>query len=483
MFLLKKYSKFAGTVSAVLLATTLTACFSSGSSSTSATTAVAASLAVTSTAPVLNATEVGTNVKVVAVFNNAIKSQTLTDTSFTLKGADEMAIPYTVSYDAKTMTAILKPTDLLSSKVAYTATLTTAVQDENSSALAKNYAWTFTTAESTDSTAPQVESFDPTDGKTGVVLNTKVTVVFDEAIDPATLTAESFKLTRGTSTVTSTLGYVDPTTVVLTLDNDLEKETNYTLTLNNKITDIAGNSLALVTVGFKTGTERSMGPKAVELGTAGNFVVLAKSAISTTGTTAITGDIGVSPAAETFITGFSQERDSTNTFSTAVAIVTGKIYASDMAVPTPANMTTAISDMEIAYTDAAGRSNPDFTELGAGDISGKTLEPGLYKWGTGLLITSDITLEGGANDVWILQIAEDLTIGNGVKVTLAGDAQPKNIFWQVAGAATMGTTSDVKGIILSKTRIEMNTDAVLNGRALAQTAVTLDANAVTQPAQ
>ena len=145
-------------------------------------------------------------------------------------------------------------------------------------------------------------------------------------------------------------------------------------------------------------------------------------------------------------------------------------------------MTTTISNMETAYTDAAGRSLPDATELGAGDISGKTLVPGLYKWGTGLLIDArGVTLAGGANDVWILQIAQDLTVRNGAIVTLSGGAQAKNIFWQVAGQATLGTTADVKGTILSKTLISMNTGAKLNGRALAQTAVTLDANAVTAP--
>lgn len=75
-------------------------------------------------------------------------------------------------------------------------------------------------------------------------------------------------------------------------------------------------------------------------------------------------------------------------------LVTGHLFAADMAVPTPSKLTTAIGNMETAYTDAAGRSLPDFTELGAGDVSGKTLAPGLYKWGTGLLLATDITLSG-----------------------------------------------------------------------------------------
>src|SRR3989338_523144 len=219
---------------------------------------------------------------------------------------------------------------------------------------------------------------------------------------------------------------------------------------------------------------------AVYLGTAGNYVILAKSGISTTGTTAITGNIGVSPIDSTAITGFGLIMDSSNEFATS-SLVTGKAYAADYTPPTPTTMTTAVSDMETAYTDAAGRTLPDATELGAGDISGLTLAPGLYKWGTGVLINTGVTLSGGSNDIWIFQIAQDLNVGNGAIITLSGGAQAKNIFWQVAGQATLGTTSDVKGIILSKTAIAINTGAKLNGRALAQTAVTLDADAVTAP--
>jgi len=223
------------------------------------------------------------------------------------------------------------------------------------------------------------------------------------------------------------------------------------------------------------------GPPPVDLGTAGKYVILAKAAISTTGTTAVVGNIGLSPAARSYITGFSETLDSTNVFATA-PIVTGRLFAADMAPPTPSNMTTAVSNMETAYTDAAGRPTPDFTELYGGDISGRVLVPGLYKWGTSLLINSDVTLKGGPNDVWIFQIAGDLTMAAAKTVILKNGALPKNIFWQVAGQAILGTTSDFKGVILCKTQIVLQTGAVMNGRALAQTAVTLDANAVTQPA-
>ena len=225
-----------------------------------------------------------------------------------------------------------------------------------------------------------------------------------------------------------------------------------------------------------------VGPGIVNLGTAGNFVALTKSGISTTGVTSITGNIGVSPAAASVITGFGLIMDASNQFS-HTPIVTGKVYASDYSPPTPVNMTTAVSDMETAYTTANNLVTPaPIVDLYAGDISGRTLPQGLYKWSTGLLITNaGVTLSGGANDTWVFQIAQNLTVNNSAIITLTGGAQAKNIFWIVAGQATLGSNVDFSGIILSKTLISLNTGAKVTGRLLAQTAVTLNASTVIQP--
>jgi hypothetical protein len=111
-----------------------------------------------------------------------------------------------------------------------------------------------------------------------------------------------------------------------------------------------------------------------------------------------------------------------------------------------------------------------------------SVTPGLYKRGTGVAISTDVTLNGGANDVWVFQIAEGLTVASGVQVILSGGAQPKSIFWQVAGDATLNTTSHIEGVILCQTAIALSTGASVNGRLLAQTAVALAQNAVTEPA-
>ena len=222
-------------------------------------------------------------------------------------------------------------------------------------------------------------------------------------------------------------------------------------------------------------------PEPVNLQTAGDFVLLAKTGISASGSTSIVGDIGVSPVSATYVTGFGLIADISITFSIS-SFVTGKIFAADYTDPTPAKMITAVSDMETAYTDAAGRTLPDYTELYTGDVTGQTLTPGVYKWSTGVLVSDGgVTIAGNSSDVWIFQVAENLELGNGAIVTLSGGAQVSNIFWQVAGQVTLGTTSEMKGILLCQTAIVMSTGATLNGRALAQTAITLDANTVISP--
>jgi hypothetical protein len=207
---------------------------------------------------------------------------------------------------------------------------------------------------------------------------------------------------------------------------------------------------------------------------------LAETGISTTGATAVIGNLGVSPAAASYITGFALTLPAAGAFSTS-ALVTGNIYAPGYADPTPAMITAAINDMQTAYIVAAGATNSTATELGAGNIGGLTLAPGLYKWGTSVTIPANVTLSGGPNDVWIFQIAQNLNVSSGVTIILSGGAQASNIFWIVAGQTTIGTTAVMNGNILDQTSIVLNTGAQLNGRALAQAAVTLDADTVTVP--
>ena len=212
----------------------------------------------------------------------------------------------------------------------------------------------------------------------------------------------------------------------------------------------------------------------VNLGVAGNFAILSKTGITDVYKSTITGDIGTSP-----ITGAA--------LLVSCAEVSGTIYTVDAAGPLPCRvtsatmLTTAVGDMQAAYTDAAGRINPDFLNLGAGSIGGLTLSPGLYKFTSAVVIPTDVTISGGPNDVWIFQVAGTLKMSSAVNITLAGGAQAKNIFWVAAGAVTFGTTSHFEGNILGQTGINLQTGASINGRMLAQTAVTLQMNTVVIP--
>jgi hypothetical protein len=218
----------------------------------------------------------------------------------------------------------------------------------------------------------------------------------------------------------------------------------------------------------------------VNLGMAADFVILAETGISTVPNSVITGNIGVSPNAASSITGFSLIMDSSGIFSTSTQVV-GRVFAADYSFPAANILTSAVGDMLTAYNDAAGRVNPDYLNLGEGNISGLTLAPGLYKWGTGVLLTSAVTLSGTADDVWIFQIGEGVTFGTGANVILAGGAKPENIIWQAAGVVALGTAAHMEGIVLGATAITLGTGATINGRLLAQTAVTLDQSTVTQP--
>jgi hypothetical protein len=214
--------------------------------------------------------------------------------------------------------------------------------------------------------------------------------------------------------------------------------------------------------------------KVVNLGVAGDFAILSKSGITDVYKSSVTGDVGSSPITGAAILLKCNE-------------VNGTIYTVNAAGPLPCRVTnatrlgTAVLNMQAAYTDAAGRTNPNFLNLGAGNIGGKTLAPGLYKFTTAVVIPTNVTISGSSTDVWIFQIAGTLKMSSAVRITLAGGALAKNIFWQTSGAVTLGTTSHFEGNILGQTGINMQTGATINGRMLAQTAVTLQMNTVKKP--
>ena len=325
-----------------------------------------------------------------------------------------------------------------------------------------------------------------TNSSNNIVTGTVVTATFSQPMDPTTINSSPY-IPQLTFTLKDVTGNNVPGTVTMNATNTvasftpialaLSLNTAYTATVTTAARDAGGTAMASpVAWTFTTNAVALTAQAPVQLGTAGAFAILSQSGITDVYASAITGDVGTSP-----ITGAA--------LLLTCGEVTGKIYVVDAAGPLPCavndatTLTTAVGDMGTAYLDAAGRTLPDFNELGAGEIGGLTLAPGLYKWGTNVLISTDVTLAGGPNDVWIFQVAGTLTQASAMRVNLTGGALTKNVFWQVAGSVAIGTTAHFEGVVLGKTLIAVQTGASVNGRLFAQTATTLQMNTVTQPAQ
>jgi len=231
--------------------------------------------------------------------------------------------------------------------------------------------------------------------------------------------------------------------------------------------------------GGQGGAEGDRDEDPVNLRAAADYVILAKTAISTVAPSVITGDIGLSPASSGDITGFSLVDDATGEFASSVQ-VTGDVFAADFEAPTPSDLADAVDDLEAAYDDAEGRS-ADVTDLRDGDIGGRTLQAGVYRWDDDVSIDSDLTLSGDSNDVWIFQIDEDLIVDAATSVVLTGGAQVENVFWQVAGDVEIGAGADFVGVVLGRASVTVDSAASLTGRVLAQTSVTLDGCLISEP--
>lgn len=493
--------------------------------------------------PLNAATGVALNKVLSANFSVAMDPATITTSTFTLFDGITPIVG-TVGYTGTTAT--FTPTSNLELGKTYTATVTTGAQNASGTALANNYVWSFSTgallAPTVISTIPvnlaidvlfdQVVSANFSVAMDPLTITSSTFTLFD-GITPIAGTV-SYLGTTATFTPTSNLpaGKTFTATITTGAENEagtaLENNYVWSFTTQYSLTVIAVNGTVLIdpnqtgynsgdiveltataSLGYTfdswsgdaTGTDNPLmvtmdenkvitaiftenapiGPGIIDLGTAGDFAILAKTGISTINTTLITGHIGVSPATSTGFTGFSQIMDASNEFATSIYVV-GNMYASDYSAPTPAYISTAISDQEAAFTTAMGLTTDVINELGAGNISGMTLVPGLYKWGTGLLITNQgVTLEGGPNDTWVFQIADDFTINNDASIVLAGGAQAKNIFWITSTQALLGSNVDFSGNILAQTLISLTAGTNVTGRLLSQTAVTLDASTVTKP--
>ena len=185
-----------------------------------------------------------------------------------------------------------------------------------------------------------------------------------------------------------------------------------------------------------------------------DYAVVAKAGITNVPDSTIVGNLGVSPIAATSMTGFGLVMGSDGQHSTS-SQVTGVVHAADYGGQIAADLTVAVRAMEAAYTDASSRVNtdPKRKNIGNGNIGGRTFTPGVYTWTVGIRVTTDVTFEGGPNDVFIMQTTGVLSTAVGIKVILKGGAMARNVIWQVAGNVAIGAAAEMQGVILCYTDV------------------------------
>lgn len=313
-----------------------------------------------------------------------------------------------------------------------------------------------------DTTPPTIMSTNPINGTTGVAL---INVTFSEPMDAASINSTSFTVSGPSVTsVGGTVAY-DAThnRASFVPSSTLSLATAFTATITTSAQDVAGNTLTSNYIWHFTTAAGVTVQLPVALASTVDLAVLAGSAITSTGATTVTGDIGLSPG--TSVTGFPP------------GIIVGTSHVGDPSA------VQAQLDLTTAYNSAAGRTLGPITV--AGNIGGMTLPPGLYKSTSGLEISSgDLTLDakGNSSAIWIFQIASTLTTSSSRNVILSGGALAANIYWQVGTSATLGTTSEFKGTIMADQSITINTGASLEGRAFARIGtVTMNGNTITKP--
>ncbi len=396
---------------------------------------------------------VATNREIAVVFSKAMDPASINAGTFVVAG-----VSGTVTYDATNKIGSFKPSSDFAPNTMYNASITAGAMDLSGTPLAMPFNFSFTTRSTKDTSPPDIAAINLAAGATCVPLDQKIQVTLDEQMDSLTINPGTFFITGVTGVVT----YDAATqTATLTPSANLAANTTFTITVTTGVQDMGGVPLAApFHQTFTTGPCQSGGVPPVPLCPfIGNFSVLAGSTVTNTGSTVVSGDVGVSPG--TAVTGFPP------------GLAGGAIHAADSAAGQAQIALTA------AYVDAAGRSGGTTV---AGDLVGQTFTAGVYKSTSSLAISGDVTLDAQGNPaaVFIFQIGSTLTTGSGSHVVLANGAKACNVFWQVGSSATLGTNSVFKGNILALTSITITTGVNLQGRALARNgAVTLDTDVIT----
>jgi len=395
---------------------------------------------------------VGTDREIAVVFSEPMDPASINNSTFTIAG-----MTGTVTYDATNKIGGFKPSPNFAPNTKYNASISVGAKDMSGTPLAAPYNFSFTTRATSDTSAPFVIAVNLLAGATCVPQNQKILATFNEQMDSLTINPSTFLIVGVTSTVT-----YDVVTQIATLtpSANLAANTTYTIMVTAGAKDMGGVPVAPIQQTFTTGPCQGGGTQPVALcPNIGNFSVLAGTTVTNTGSTVVSGDVGVCPG--TAVTGFPP------------GLAGGTIHLADGVA------SLAQATLTAGYIDAAGRAGGTSV---AGDLVGQTLTSGVYTSTSSLANSGDLTLDaqGNPSAVFIFQISSTLTTGSGSHVVLANGAKACNVFWQVGSSATLGTNSVFKGTIMALTSITVTTGVNLEGRALARNgAVTLDTDVIT----
>lgn len=428
---------------------------------------------------------------ITATFNKIMNPSTINQSSFTVTTG---GVPVSGSVTYSGVIATFTPDVLLIANTLYTATITTIAKDATGNAMLANYVWTFTTNPS-----PVVTATDPINNAIEVALNKTITATFSMPMNPLTLTASTFIVKQGATTISGAISY-SGTTVSFAPTSHLTENKIYTCTITTGVKNVVGNTMATNYVwNFTTIIPVVVPPPPVA--TSGLFfgVFGGNAGITNQGLfTVVNGNLGTT-AASSLITGF---RDGTSGDVYTVTplnngLVTGEIYA---AAPAPGSIVKAATALvglnaaRAAYLSISPASMPGGIDPGSGELGGLTLPPGVYKSNSGTfdITNGNLTLDaqGDANAVFVFQCASALTVGDSSpsSVILINGALAKNVYWYVgsaavinyAGGGTMnGNIIANSGVTLSSPANSTNSNVTtLNGRAISLVASVTMVNTV-----
>lgn len=463
---------------------------------------------VTAVVPVVNATAVPINTKIItAAFSRGMNPATLTTTTFTLTcDGTQIAGGGAVTYlDAGNVATLPLPAATnLPSNALCTARMTTGATGLNGNTLASDYVWTFTTGAASDTTRPLVLSTVPATtnpGPTLVVSNTKIQAIFNENMSPASITAAGAMTVKEEVSGNPVPGAAIPVTYTISNKtatfiplNPLVDNVTYTVTIKGigpgAATDMANNALAGNPAlpldandyvwSFTPTVSVVPQPLAINLGAAETFGIASRAGLTSTGVTVVNGDVALAPQATCADAtggpgGASQTCLVQPVYATTTGMtVNGTIYWAGDTIDNGLTANTVTTDLNNAWIEGMAKVNTQLP-IAADELGGKTFIPGVYenanlKLSAGMVATLDAQNDANAIFIFKVTLGGDLvdsgTLLLPTRIDLINSAQAKNVWFVIGRDATIGSGTTWNGNILANRTVTVLDGSTVTGRVL-----------------